>query len=82
MGSTGGPKDVHTRSHFLAAPQKNREAMPVLEFSDIRYEASGLDILKGVSGYAQSGKLLAIMGSSGAGKVLRACIRDAGMHGY
>ena len=39
-----------------------------LHFEDVSYNLKGKEILSGISGIAQPGQIMAIMGASGAGK--------------
>jgi len=39
-----------------------------IEFRSLRFSVPGKDILKGVSGHCKAGRILAILGQSGAGK--------------
>ena len=39
-----------------------------IEFRNLKFSVPGKEILKGVSGYCKSGRILAILGQSGAGK--------------
>ena len=39
-----------------------------ITFSNLRFNVPGKEILKGISGYCKPGRILAILGQSGAGK--------------
>ncbi|KAE9346683.1 ABC transporter G family member 34 [Phytophthora fragariae] len=65
-----------TREVILNVPVREKMFVPVtLAFQDLRYSVpkpgspkESLELLKGISGFAEPGTLTALMGSSGAGK--------------